>query len=110
MNIYDVYITKVYTVDNIEYQPHFIVERYAKYTRTTIVLRKEKYGSVKYYDLLANRYIKHNLACCNLGDEVIGIKKMYVSLAKHIDYHGPKNVCKRKVKSLIKNKALEDSK
>ena len=109
MNIFDVYITKVFTVDNIEYKPHFITTRHAQYTRTTIVLRKEKYGSVKYYDLLANRYIEHDLFHCNIGDEVIGIEKMYVSLAEHIGYHGHKNVSKRKVLGLVKKKAQEDS-
>ena len=110
MNIYDVYITKVFTVDNIEYEPHFVRTCNAKYTRTTIVLRKEKYGSVRYYDLLADRYIKHDMSRCDIGDEVIGIDKMYINLAEYIDYHGHKNVSKRKVKRLVKEKAQEDSK
>ena len=110
MNIYDIYITKVYTVDNIAYEPNDLVNRCAKYTRTTLVLRKEKYGSVEYYDLLTDRCIKHDLHYCNIGDEVIGIEKMYISLADHIGYIGRKNVSKRKVLSLVKKKAQEDSK
>ena len=110
MNINDVYITKVFIVDNIEYKPHFISIHHAKYIRTTVVLRKEKYGGVSYYDLLAVRYIEHNMSHCDIGDEVIAIEKMYINLVDHIGYHGFKNVSKRKVKRLIKKKAQEERK
>ena len=110
MNINDVYITKVYTVDRIDYLPHFETNHHATYTRTTIVLRKEVTGSVKFYDLMKDKYIKHDMYYCDIGEEVIGIEKMYVNLVDAIGYKGRNHVSKRKVKQIVKKKAKEVSK
>ena len=110
MNIYDVYITKIFTVDNIEYKPHYVTINHAKFTRTTLVLRKEKNGNVRYYDILTDRYIKSDLSNCKIGDEVIGIEKMYVNFANYIGYSGSSNISKRKIKNLIKKNAHENNK
>ncbi len=103
MNIDDVSITKVYIVYDIEHKPNYIHTHHAKYTRTTLVLRKEKNDTVKYYDLLYNRYVKHDLYYCDVGEEVINIEKMCIRLVDAVGYTGFKHISKRKIKKLVKN-------
>ena len=108
MNIYDCYITNVYTIVNVEYKKDFIRTTTRRFDRTTIVLKKEKYGIIEYYDILQDKIVNPVLTDCDIGDEFIDTKESFIHLYKHLGYSGKSDVSTRKIKKLIMKKAKSE--
>lgn len=89
MNIYDVYVTRIYACVASKRISYMEVNKTYKYVRDAIVIR-EKTGDYNiYYDLMSDKkYTTPHGDCC-VGDEFVVPEKRYDLLVKLIDYKEP---------------------
>lgn len=108
MNIYDVYLTSIYTVVDIKYSNISDIDYKASYTKDAIVLKKKDY----YIDLFTKKKIKKDIYDCKVGDEFIVPTKRYNPIIDFIDKSDIKktNISKKKlIKTLTKSVEKKES-
>lgn len=86
MNIYDVYVTRIYACIDSKRISYMEVNKKYKYVRDAIVIRKKTGNSNIYYDLMSDKkYTTPHGDCC-VGDEFVVPEKRYDLLVNLIDY------------------------
>lgn len=107
MNIYDIYLTKVYTMTRIEFVGDKTMYK-GLYNRPAVVLKRQDSSGIYFYDLLSDKKIKASIDKCNVGEEYINYNDLYEPIINYVDYDISKpNISKRKMLKLLKKRGKE---
>ena len=110
MNIYDMYFTSVYVLNDIISDKKYGTYHKTEYVRDALVLKKTKKNKTYYIDLFTKDIIEPNIYSCDIGDMFIFEARRYEPVVDYLNQDVIKNpnMSKRKIfKMLLENKEGE---
>ena len=119
INIYDVYVTRIFTMIQEDYNSNGLRNVKGKFARTTIVVKQTNNNNIYFLDLLSGNKVKSDVNECRVGEEYINYE-MYEPITNYISFNkdkpffnmniNKKTISKDKLLRMVKEKTRKEVK